>query len=160
MGLLDFLSGLTPQGAAAEVAKGAAEGILKGAGSLAKDIRQVITGELPPEARAALEQLALQAEIVQTQAQNAVNLAEAQSGSLFVAGWRPAIGWVCALSLFAYYPPRFFMATGIWAYSIYVHNWTWTAPPEVGISDIIGLVLSMMGMGVMRSYEKSKGLTK
>jgi hypothetical protein len=160
MGLLDFLGSLTPQGAAAEVAKGAAEGVLAGAGQLAKDIKEVWTGEASPETRAKLAQIQMQADLLFTQAQNAVNEAEAKSGSVFVAGWRPAIGWTCAMSLWMYYVPRFAMATILWSIAIYHNNWQWIAPPEVGIGDILGLVASMMGMGAMRSYEKKIGVAK
>ena len=70
-----------------------------------------------------------------------VNKTEAASTSLFVAGWRPAIGWGCGAAL--------------------VYN-TLVAPLfHLGVADIGFLqtvLLAMLGMGTMRSYEKVKGV--
>lgn len=84
---------------------------------------------------------------------------EAGHASVFVAGWRPAIGWVCALSLFCYYPPRFIIATWLWANQVLTAG-VWIAPPEVGISDIIGLVGTLLGMAALRSWEKGKEVAR
>lgn len=78
---------------------------------------------------------------------------EAAHPSVFVAGWRPAIGWVCVLSLAAYYPPRFVVATILWTMQI-VQSGQWMAPPEVGITDILGLVGTLLGMAGLRTIEK------
>ena len=70
-----------------------------------------------------------------------VNKIEAANPSLFVAGWRPAVGWGCGAAL--------------------VYN-TLIAPMfHLGIADIGFLqtiLLAMLGMGTMRSYEKAKGV--
>jgi hypothetical protein len=155
MGLASLISSFTPQGAAAEVAKGAAEGLLAGAGQLAKDIRGVITGELPPEARAELEKLALRAEIVQTQAQNAVNEAEARSGSLFIGGWRPYIGWVCGTALLYH-----FLMQPWAAFVIALYKWQAPPLPTFDMGSLMTILLGMLGLGTMRTYEKTKGVAK
>ncbi len=138
---------------AAEVIKGTAAAV----GSLAKDIRSAITGELSPEVRARLEELALRAEAEAKQAQAAINLAEAQHASVFVAGWRPAIGWVAVVSMAAYYPPRFIVATTLWALQVW-NSGQWVAPPEVGIGDLMALVTAMLGLASLRTYEKRHGV--
>ena len=65
----------------------------KGIGQLAKDIREAVKGkELDPNAQ--LEMAAKLAEV-----QTKINEAEASHRSVFVAGWRPFIGWVCGIGL-------------------------------------------------------------
>src|SRR3990167_10015079 len=46
-------------------------------------------------------------------AQLEVNKAEAQTGNWFIAGWRPAIGWVCAVVIACYYVPFSIAVTSI-----------------------------------------------
>lgn len=87
-----------------------------------------------------------------------INKIEAASSSTFVNGWRPAIGWICAVSLAAYYPPRFLVSTGLWLYDV-LHNGAWINPPDVGITEVLGLLGSILGIGWMRTYEKAKGIT-
>ena len=77
----------------------ASGGVLSGIGSLAKDIRQAITGEISPDKKAEIDLKLTQLEQAASQAQTEINKAEAQSSSIFVAGWRPFIGWVCGFGL-------------------------------------------------------------
>ncbi|AUS01807.1 holin [Vibrio phage 1.293.O._10N.261.52.E1] len=83
-----------------------------------------------------------------------VNKAEAQHRSVFVAGWRPAIGWICAAAIgwnFIGLPIAevvvAFMETGV-------------VLPDVATDKLFELVLGMLGLGGLRTYEKSKGITK
>jgi hypothetical protein len=88
------------------------------------------------------------------QAQTDVNAAEAQNPNLFVAGWRPAVGWVCA-SAFAYkfilMPFLVFLAVGcgvdIPLNKLPVLDWT----------ELSGVLLGILGLGGLRTYEKIKG---
>lgn len=86
--------------------------------------------------------------------QRDINKAEAASPSLFVAGWRPAIGWVCALALGFQYllRPLFSWAQNIW----------WPGLPVLpGLDDSLWqLMFGMLGMGTLRSFEKAKGMAK
>ena len=84
-----------------------------------------------------------------------INKAEAASGSLFKGGWRPAVGWVCALA-FAYHyllqPPLIFILTA-----------SGVDLPELPVFDMSTLLTvlgGLLGIGGLRSYEKTKGLTK
>lgn len=86
-----------------------------------------------------------------------VLMLDARSNFWFQANWRPAIGWVCVLSLLAYYPPRFIAATVMWILQLQKAG-VWLPPPEVGVSDILGLVGTLMGMAGLRSWEKGKGI--
>lgn len=88
-------------------------------------------------------------------AQVEVNKAEAQHRSIFVAGWRPFVGWICAVALayhFVLHPVVLFAA-----------GWAGAEIPELPAFDMDSLMtvlLGMLGLGGLRSYEKAKGLTK
>lgn len=86
-------------------------------------------------------------------AQTDVNKAEAGNPSLFVAGWRPAIGWVCAAALgyqFMLYPLLGWFAVAVFG----VHE----APPKLNLDDLFPLIFGMLGIAGMRSFDKLKGI--
>ncbi len=97
-----------------------------------------------------------------------VNKEEAKNPSKFISGWRPAVGWTCALSLFLAFVPKALVITALWAaQSVMMLNGcdlpgcdlvTFILPPfpELGIAEIIGLLMGMLGMGAMRSFDKVK----
>ena len=76
-----------------------------------------------------------------------VNKTEAAHKSLFVAGWRPAIGWICGLSLL--YSTMLSPILGIW----------FTVPP-VNDELLSTVLMGMLGLGAMRSFEKYKGVQR
>jgi len=86
--------------------------------------------------------------------QREITRVEAQSPSLFVAGWRPAIGWVCALALGFQYLARPLLA---WAGGVW-----WPQVPGVpGIDEALWqLMFGMLGLGGLRSFEKTRGVAK
>ena len=78
-----------------------------------------------------------------------VNKVEAASGSVFVAGWRPAIGWVGALALlyqFLIYP------LFCWVLACWFPVLTPPPPPQNG--ELYPLIMGMLGIGAMRSFDK------
>ena len=85
-------------------------------------------------------------------AQAEINKVEAAHPSIFVAGWRPAVGWIGAIGLgwqFVFAPfvetiAKFF-------------NWTGTMP-VVDTESLMMLVLGMLGIGAQRTFEKVKGV--
>jgi len=94
-------------------------------------------------------------------AQVEVNRQEAAHASIFVAGWRPAIGWIGASALayqFLLYP----LLTWIWAWAQAAgHLPADLAPPPVLEADALWVILSgILGIAGMRSYEKSKGVAR
>lgn len=125
--------------------------IFTGAGGLAKDIRSAITGDISPEKKAELEAKALELESASMNAQAEINKVEASSSKLFVAGWRPAVGWICAFGL-AYaiiLKPFIEFIAGLFGYS-------GTFPVIEG--DILTTTLfGMLGLGAMRTVEKVTG---
>ena len=86
-------------------------------------------------------------------AQLEVNAKEAASPHLFVAGWRPAVGWCCAAGF-------------LWAtIGQPVVSWVaiakgWPAPPAIDTEVLLYVLGGMLGLGGLRSFEKSKGVTK
>lgn len=94
-------------------------------------------------------------------AQIEVNKVEAASSSVFVTGWRPAIGWIGAAAMayqFLVYP------LALWAWT-YLQGIGWIPkelePPPVLPSDQLWVILSgILGIAGMRSFEKSKGVAR
>jgi len=80
-------------------------------------------------------------------AQLEVNKAEAQSGSLFIGGWRPFVGWVCGIGLMYNVILSQFLAI-------------WFEVPTVDPSLLTPVLMGMLGMGAMRSYEKKNAVAK
>lgn len=107
----------------------------------------------------------LNAEVSLMLAQIEVNKIDAKSGNLFQAGWRPSIGWIGSISLGLMYIPKAIMLTYMWSWqniSIIqkaedISKVTLTAFPNLGSADIIGLLGSLLGVGIMRSYDKKQG---
>lgn len=91
-----------------------------------------------------------------------INLADANSKNPFQSNWRPMIGWVGAVSLALMYIPKAIVMTFIWTWQCVeliqltddVTKFIMPAFPDLGVSDIIGLLMSMLGVAAMRSYDK------
>jgi hypothetical protein len=92
-------------------------------------------------------------------AQIEVNKVEAASGSLFVAGWRPAIGWVGVAA----------MAYQFLAYPLLQWVWVWgqgkgwipsglNTPPVLDADKLCVILSGILGIAGMRSFEKTKGV--
>ena len=81
-----------------------------------------------------------------------VNRAEAQSGSFFRGGARPAIMWVCALALAYQY---LLMPLGTWG--LLIAGITLPVAPPTLDGNLWELMFAMLGMGAMRSFDKLKG---
>lgn len=86
-------------------------------------------------------------------AQNAVNTAEAQQKNIFVAGWRPFIGWVCGSGLATQFIIGPFVT---WIAALAKHPVTF---PTLDMGTLLTLLLGMLGLGGMRTYEKVAGIT-
>lgn len=90
-------------------------------------------------------------------AQIGVNAEEAKSQNIFVAGWRPFIGWVCGVSIFCYYVPYVLVATVMWAIRVWQDGFLYPRP-DLGITDLIGLVGVLLGMATLRTKERLEGV--
>ena len=87
--------------------------------------------------------------------QMAINAEEAKHRNIFVAGWRPFIGWTCGLALFAHFI-LFPSADVITAYLGYDA----VSYPAFDMDSLMTILLGMLGLGGLRSFEKYKKLTK
>ena len=83
-----------------------------------------------------------------------VNAKEASHRSVFVAGWRPAIGWCGAMALFF----AFILSPCIEWYAKF--SGIDIAPPAIETGPLLAIVTSMLGVAGMRSFEKAKGIAK
>tara|TARA_Y100001938_G_scaffold124884_1_gene175293 strand:- start:88 stop:483 length:396 start_codon:yes stop_codon:yes gene_type:complete len=87
-------------------------------------------------------------------AQAAANIEQSKHSSIFVAGARPAIMWVCCLGLLTNF---FIMPLAEWATSIWAPD---TPLPSLNSEELMSLTLALLGLGGMRSFEKSKGVAR
>jgi hypothetical protein len=111
-----------------------------------KDAREKAQAELLKAAQEQDFQLAL--------GQIKVNEAEAKNSNLFVAGWRPAVGWICVAGLaynFVIYPLL------LWAVAATGAEFK---PPSLLSDTLMELVLGMLGLGALRTAEKWKGVAR
>ena len=83
-----------------------------------------------------------------------INKAEASHRSIFVSGWRPFLGWISGLSIgYVYlFQPVFDMILQMFDIKV---DWV-----VLDLDQLMPLVLGMLGLGGLRSFEKAKGLTK
>lgn len=102
-----------------------------------------------------LQRMAMENDLMKGQID--VNKAEAGTGNMFIGGWRPAIGWTCAISLFCYYVPYVITATVLWAWQV-IDKGQLVERPDLGIADLLGLVTAMLGIAGMRTLEKKAGV--
>jgi hypothetical protein len=132
--------------------------IFSGFGTLLKDIRTAITGKAPldPTKQAELETKLVEMEMRAQEMEQALMLAqmrineiEAANPRLFISGWRPATGWLCVTGL---------------AWQVFVWPiWVWAAklfnvptPPNVDVAVLVTLLIGMLGLGTLRTVEKTK----
>jgi hypothetical protein len=84
-----------------------------------------------------------------------VNKAEAAHQSMFVAGWRPFVGWSCGLALawhFLGQPLAVFVTT---------YAGIETPPlPAFEMESLLTVLLGMLGLGGLRTFEKTKNVAR
>ena len=83
-------------------------------------------------------------------AQIEVNKVEAASSNLFVAGWRPFIGWTCGLGMFGNFITIPFSNFVLALIGIDI------VIPLVPLETMMPVLMGMLGLGAMRSYEKTR----
>ena len=83
-----------------------------------------------------------------------INKAEAQSRNIFVAGWRPVIGWTCGVAMaynYVIHPIMIFVLAQL-DYLV--------ALPALDLGEMMPVLMGMLGLGSLRSFEKYKGISK
>jgi hypothetical protein len=88
------------------------------------------------------------------QGQMAINEVEAASSSLMVSGWRPFIGWTCGLGMFGNFItiPFSNFVLALLELDIVI--------PLVPLETMMPVLMGMLGLGAMRTYEKKSGVSK
>jgi hypothetical protein len=128
--------------------------------SLLPAVTDVVGRFLPadPEKKAAAEReikSALQTHLAQVDlAQLGINKVEAAHRSMFVAGWRPFIGWTCGVALAYSYvlQPILVFALAQSGYLIEL--------PRMDLTELTPILMGMLGLGGLRTFEKYKGVAK
>jgi len=87
-------------------------------------------------------------------AQIEINKIEAASTSWFVAGWRPSVGWVCSLAMLYH-----FIIAPLIQYVLTIFG-VQAALPEFDFSQLSTILMAMLGMAGLRTYEKKEKVTK
>jgi hypothetical protein len=101
-----------------------------------------------------MEKAELAANLAQIQGQLEINKEEAQSTNMFIAGWRPAVGWVCVLALFYAYIFQPFAQFSLAAFHINLQG----PLPTLDTGTLIsGLLIPLLGLAGLRTYEKVTG---
>lgn len=106
-------------------------------------------------AKEELEKLDQRGELNLLLGQLEINKKEAEHKSIFVAGWRPAVGWVCVIILvynYIIYPTALFFTTV-----------SMDSPPNLLSLDATGImpvILGMLGLSGYRSFEKTKNVAR
>ena len=90
----------------------------------------------------------------QTMAQIEVNKVEAASQSLFVAGWRPWVGWTCGAAYAYTFVVQPFLVFVLTAAQVHIDT---AQLPVLDMGELGVVLFGMLGLGAMRSYEKVRG---
>jgi hypothetical protein len=87
-------------------------------------------------------------------AQIEVNKTEAQHASVFVSGWRPAVGWICAIALGYHFilQPMLTLMLSISGITVDL--------PTFDMTTLTTVLMGMLGFGGLRTYEKIKGVER
>lgn len=105
-------------------------------------------------AKAALIQAELNGELEATKGQLQVDIAEAANQSIFVAGWRPFVGWICGVAFGYVYILQPFLVFLLVAFKIQFDP---SKLPIIDTSQMLPVLLGMLGLGAMLSYDKTNG---
>jgi hypothetical protein len=103
------------------------------------------------KAKADLLTMQVAGEFAQIQGQLEVDKIEAANTSIFVAGWRPFIGWVCGVAIAEdmIFRPLLQQVSALFNHPIVL------SPLDMG--TLISLLMGMLGFGAMRSFDKKVG---
>lgn len=117
------------------------------------DLATTVIGKIWPD-KSAQEQAQLAAAVALVQGQLEINKVEAASPSAFTSGWRPFIGWVCGTACawnWIGLPVAKFMC-------MYFGHPVQLSPAD--LAEMWPLLMGMLGLGGLRTYEKVQGVAK
>jgi len=111
-----------------------------------KDKKNALAHEIATMAEKHAQELA--------KAQIEVNKTEAAHKSLFVAGWRPAVGWVCVMGMASN-----FLVIPVANFALAMASST-IVVPILDLTQMMPVLMGMLGLGAMRTMEKTKGVQR
>lgn len=123
-----------------------------GGGLIDKVLSFIPNPEEKAKAQAEMQRALLDAAVKAESEQRQIDLEEAKSASLFVAGWRPAVGWLCVATLFY----QWVIAPGAsWAFQ--AAGAALPPLPHLDSQDTQALLYALLGIGGLRSVDKITG---
>ncbi len=111
---------------------------------------ETVVGRIWPD-KSEQERAQLAAALALVQGQLDINKVEAASPNAFTSGWRPAIGWICGAAFGIQFV---FGPLASWGSRLYGHPVDF---PPMDIGAMMPVLLGMLGLGGLRTYEKVKG---
>jgi len=137
-------------------------GLKEGISEVIKTVAAPILRLIPdPNARKEAEEQfnnnLLNALVGLVQGQLAINAKEAEHPSVWVAGWRPAIGWVCAAGFAWAFLLQPFAEFVVIVFDVLPEN---VELPKLDTGQLMSLALGMLGLGGLRTYEKQLGVAR
>ena len=157
------------------LAEGSVTGLVKGVGSLVKDVRTAFTGKEPLSSEQqlqiiqkaqAIEDRMGELEAIASQGQIDLNKIDAQSKSLLKSGWRPMAGWVCVSGLAYDFLIRTLFPWVLKSLVIFVTAYKTSNidllsnipdMPALDMQTLIGLLGALLGFGGYRMFERIRG---
>ena len=132
----------------AEAIGGAVSGLL----GKAQDLRSAITGEITPDKQAEIAMRAQELEAALIKAQAEITKAEVQSPSIFIAGGRPLLLWICGLAVGMHYLVRPLL---LWTLQLLGKE---IPLYSLDLNTLWPVITAALGLGAYRTYEKVKGV--
>ena len=133
-------------------------------GPISEVVNTVLKRILPPEKMSESERANLEAQVTMELAKQdwqgvmgnlEINKEEAKSTNWFVAGWRPAVGWVCATA-FAYH----YIIQPLALFVIITTGVALPPLPTFEMESLMTVLLGMLGLGGLRTFEKYKEVSR
>jgi hypothetical protein len=115
------------------------------------DLASTVISKIWPD-KTVQEREQLAATVALIQGQMDINKAEASNPNMFIAGWRPAIGWICGGALGWNYIVRPALVAGM---ALYGHPITL---PSADMVELMPVLLGMLGLSGMRTFERVSGV--
>lgn len=138
---MNLLKWLMPKSGAGGLVKDVSDGVV----GLASGLKEVISGEAGVERLAEMAKRADETAAKSMEAQARITEAEAKHTSLFVAGARPFLLWICGLAVAYKFVARPVLSI-------------WLEAPDIDAEALWPLMTAILGLGGLRTYEKKQGV--
>ncbi len=118
--------------------------------------QQILSSVFPdPTQKAEAELELIKATNALAEGQLSINRIEARHPTIWVAGWRPFIGWTCGAAIAYSYILRDFLIIALKVANLEVPDL-----PLIDLADLWPVLLGLLGLGAMRTHEKKQGVAR